>query len=142
LFGADGEQVNVMFSIKLVEETKSFADLVLETRGASINHRAPNFTSATWTPTTAGARLRLKQLGERTPSTTPIDFGDSDWGMLQLLRHCTYVVLQDGEHAWEVEFDGLADRRGKTRLITGGIRIRLDRAENPFDFATYQGFKP
>lgn len=142
LFGPDSEQVNVMFSIKLVEETKSIADLVLETGGANINHRAPNFTSATWTPTTAGARLRLKKAFEKAPAAAPIDFGDSNWGMLQLLRHCTYIGLQDGEHLWEVEFEGLADRRGKTRSITGRIRIRLDRAANPFDFATYQGFKP
>jgi hypothetical protein len=142
LFGPDSEQVNVMFSIKLVEETKSLAELVLETGGASISHRAPNFTSASWTPKTAGARLRLKKLGERTPSTTPIDFGESSWGMLQLLRHCDYSGLQEGDHVWGVEFDGLADRRGKTRAMTGSIRIRLDRAANPFDFATYQGFKP
>ncbi|MCB9933156.1 MAG: hypothetical protein H6841_07030 [Planctomycetes bacterium] len=142
LFGADSERIHVVFSIRLVEETKTMAELVLETGGAKISHRAQQFVTATWTPDTAGARLLLKKLGDRTPTSTPIDYGESGWGMLQLLNYCSFTGEQDGEYVWEVEFDGLADRRGKTRSMTGSIRIKLDRAENPFDFATYAGFNP
>ena len=141
LFSDASEQVNVVFSI-CMEDTKVLGEAYLETGGARIGHRDKNFTTATWTPTSSGARLLLKKLGERQPTATPLDYGTSSWGMLQMLSYCNYVGEQNGDFVWEVEFESMADRRGKTRSLAGSIHIKLDRTANPFDFATYAGFSP
>ncbi|MCA8916411.1 MAG: hypothetical protein KDB90_13455 [Planctomycetes bacterium] len=137
LFGADDEQINVVYSIRI--EAKSLLELGVETGGVRVSNREKNFVTAIWTPETAGARIGGRRAGDRDPEAGPIDYWESNWGALQLLNYCSFEGEQDGAYVWSFEIEGTDERR-KPRTLTGTIHIKVDREFSPFDFRTYSGF--
>lgn len=140
LFPDGTREIDVRFELAVVDEAGSAA-IRLEFAGRVVAaRRAAHFTELRWRGRDGGARLEAsRRLGDRTPFRY-LDYADSDWGLLRVIRHADETEPEGNAHGWSITGKEMEGEREVRRDVAARILIRTSKT-SPFNPDLYAGVR-